>query len=76
MSADKSTQVRASQTLAATGTARQTRKMLEPVTVPCQECDVELAADSPDLRLNLTCDDEALVYCVECWERECGADVG
>jgi hypothetical protein len=34
---------------------------VEPVTVPCQECAVELAADSPDLRLELTCDDEPLV---------------
>jgi hypothetical protein len=34
--------------------------VLEPVTVPCQECDVEFAGDSPDLRLELTCDDEPL----------------
>jgi len=40
--------------------------------VPCQECGVELAAGSPDLRLKLTCDDEPLVYCVECFEREFG----
>jgi hypothetical protein len=32
--------------------------MVEPATVQCQECGVELAADSPDLRLELTCDDE------------------
>jgi hypothetical protein len=44
--------------------------MVEPVTVPCQECGVELAGDSPDLRLELTCDDEPIVYCVECWGRE------
>jgi len=24
------------------------------------------------LRLELTCDDEPLVYCAECWEREFG----
>jgi hypothetical protein len=24
------------------------------------------------LRLELTCDDEPLVYCVECWQREFG----
>ena len=46
--------------------------MVEPVTVPCQECGVELAGDSPDLRLELTCGDEPLVYCLECWEREFG----
>jgi hypothetical protein len=46
--------------------------MVEPVTVPCQECGLELAADSPDLRLELTDDDEPLVYCLECWEREFG----
>jgi hypothetical protein len=34
--------------------------------VPCQECQVELAADSPDLRLNLTCDTQPLFYCVDC----------
>lgn len=39
------------------------------VTVDCQECGVELAGDSPELRLMLTCDDEPIVYCVECWER-------
>jgi hypothetical protein len=31
-----------------------------------------LAADSPERRLELTCDDEPLVYCVTCWEREFG----
>ena len=46
--------------------------MVESVTVACQECGVELAGDSPDLRLELTCDDEPLVYCEECWEREFG----
>jgi hypothetical protein len=35
----------------------------EPSPAPhCQECDGELAADSPDLRLELTCDDEPIVY--------------
>jgi hypothetical protein len=41
----------------------------EPVTIPCQECGVELAADSSELRLELTEDDEPIVYCVQCWER-------
>jgi hypothetical protein len=45
---------------------------VKPVTVSCQECGGELAASSPDLRLELTCDDEPLVYCGECWEREFG----
>ena len=39
---------------------------VEPVTVPCQQCSVELAADSLQLRLELTCADEPLVYCVDC----------
>jgi hypothetical protein len=46
--------------------------MFEPVTVSCQECRIELAADSPELRLELTCDDEPLVSCVGCWKREFG----
>jgi hypothetical protein len=46
--------------------------MLEAVTVTCQECSVELAADSPELRLELTCDDEPIVYCEACWQREFG----
>jgi hypothetical protein len=37
-------------------------EQVEPVTVACQECGVDLAADSPDLRLELTCDDDPLVY--------------
>jgi hypothetical protein len=45
---------------------------VDPVTVPCLECGVELAGDSPALRLELTCDDEPLVYCEECWQREFG----
>jgi len=40
--------------------------------VPYEECGVDLAADSPELRLELTCDDEPLVYCGECWTREFG----
>jgi hypothetical protein len=48
--------------------------VLEPVTVPCQEYGVELASDSPDLRLESTDDDEPIVYCTECWEREFGDD--
>jgi hypothetical protein len=39
---------------------------------PCQECGVDLAADSPELRLGLTCDDQLVVYCQECWEWEFG----
>jgi hypothetical protein len=30
------------------------------------------ASDSPDLRLELTDDDEPIVYCPECWEQEFG----
>ena len=48
--------------------------MLEAVTVTCQECGVELAGDSPELRLELTYDDEPIVYCAECWQREFGGD--
>jgi hypothetical protein len=33
---------------------------------------IELAGDSPELRLELTCDDEPVVYCAECWTREFG----
>ena len=40
--------------------------MADPVTVRCQECGIELAADSPELRLELTYDDEPLVYCEAC----------
>jgi hypothetical protein len=39
---------------------------LDPVTVPCLECGIELAGDSRELRLKLTCDDEPIVYCEEC----------
>jgi hypothetical protein len=48
--------------------------VVEPVTVPCQECGVELAGDSPELRIELTYDDEWVVYCVECFEREFESD--
>jgi hypothetical protein len=34
---------------------------VDPVSVTCQECRVELAADSAELRLDLTCDDEPIV---------------
>jgi hypothetical protein len=44
----------------------------EPATVACVQCRRELAADSPELRIELTDDDEPLTYCVECWEREFG----
>ena len=33
----------------------------------CEECSVELAADSPSLRLLLTSNAELLTYCAECW---------
>jgi hypothetical protein len=47
--------------------------MLEPVTLPGKGLrGSRLAADSPDLRLELTCDDEPRVYCEACWEREFG----
>jgi hypothetical protein len=32
--------------------------------------DANSTADSPELRLELTDDDESIVYCVECWNRE------
>ena len=48
--------------------------MADLVAVPCQECERELAGDSPELRLGLTDDNEPLVYCAECWEREFGGD--
>ena len=51
--------------------------MLEPVTLPCKGLrGSRLAADSPDLRLELTCDGEPIAYCLVCREREfggCGA---
>ena len=46
--------------------------MLDQVTVPCQDCGAKLASDSPELRLELADDDEPVVYCLECWEREFG----
>jgi len=45
---------------------------MDPANVRCQECGVELAGDSPDLRLELTDDDAPVAYCLECWEREFG----
>jgi hypothetical protein len=36
------------------------------------ECQRELAADSPELRIELTENDEPLYYCLKCWEREFG----
>jgi hypothetical protein len=44
--------------------------MVERVTVGRQECGRELAADNPELRLELTDDDELVVYCEACWEPE------
>jgi hypothetical protein len=49
--------------------------VIERGTVPCQECGVELAGDSPDLRLELTCDGEPIVYCSQCWDRSSAAKV-
>jgi hypothetical protein len=46
--------------------------VLEPVIVPCQECGRELGPSSPDLRVELTNDDQLVVYCEECWKREFG----
>jgi hypothetical protein len=48
----------------------QTLSVLEPITVLCQECSRELGAKSPDLRVELTDDDQLVVYCEECFERE------
>ena len=42
------------------------------MTVSCQECGAEMPADSPSVRLEITCDDELITYCSECWEREFG----
>jgi hypothetical protein len=33
---------------------------------------VRSAGDSPHLRLEFASDDEPLVYCQECWQREFG----
>ena len=49
--------------------------MGEPTTIPCQECDVRLEADS-EMRVDVTDDLEPLVYCTGCWEREFGEDTG
>jgi hypothetical protein len=40
--------------------------------VPCREWRVEIAADTPELHIELTDDDQLVVYCTECWEREFG----
>jgi hypothetical protein len=45
---------------------------VEPVTVKCQECGTELAADSPSLHLELAYDDEWFAYCEACWQPEFG----
>jgi hypothetical protein len=37
-----------------------------------EECVVEFAGDSPDLRLELTYANEPIVYCAACFEREFG----
>ena len=46
--------------------------MADQLTVTCQECRVKLAANSSDLRLELTCDDVPIIYCETCWQREFG----
>lgn len=46
----------------------------DPVTVPCHECGSKLAADSPDLLLELIDDDEPIVYCSMCWQMEFGRE--
>lgn len=46
--------------------------MASPTIVRCEECGLELAGDSAELRLELTDDDELIVYCAECWEQEFG----
>jgi hypothetical protein len=46
--------------------------VLELATVPCIECDTEHGPDSPDLRVELTDDDQLIVYCAECSQRELG----
>jgi hypothetical protein len=43
--------------------------------VACEECGVELASDSSDLRLELTSDDEPVFYCETCWQREFGGEL-
>jgi hypothetical protein len=54
------------------GPAVRLPRVAEQVVVVCTECKVETEAGSPELRLELTIDDEPLVYCSECWEREFG----
>jgi hypothetical protein len=39
--------------------------MVEPVAVACEECGSEMHGYSPDLRLEVTCDDKLLTYCAE-----------
>jgi hypothetical protein len=46
--------------------------MHQPVTAVCLDCGVELAADSPDFRVELTDDDQLYVWCEQCWVREFG----
>ena len=48
----------------------------ETTTVVCEECGVVLAADSAELRLELTSNDESIPYCATCWEREFGNPTG
>jgi hypothetical protein len=38
------------------------------VSVTCEECGAELAADNQACGSELTCDRELLIYCEGCWE--------
>jgi hypothetical protein len=38
-------------------------------------CPAAFAADSPDLRLELTSDDEPIAYWPVCWQQEFGDDL-
>ena len=50
-----------------------TQSVLRPITAACAECGRELEAESPELRVELTDDDDELVvYCETCWQREFG----
>jgi len=53
----------------------QTQAVLRPITAACEECRLELAAESTELRVELTDDDELIVYCEACWQREFGDEL-
>ena len=50
-------------------------RVAKQVLVPCEECGIGLSADS-DLRIELTYDDELLVYCLECWSESSATSGG